>query len=254
MEQIEIWPNLEMGIHQVTHGGLAWARPLNKEQTKWDLVKTSYGCRGYIIDYRAEPILGRKSILPFEEVHLFYGTSQAITSKKMEKSFQILNEIEKRIGLTPTKVLQCSDKCFTGYLFIGDKAWNTCLWKLQLYTYYLKKYTFGTTEYDHALKVKIGYKTAEELYWANIKENNKEKLLTFYQGFKTATYSQTHVYSGFVSISNGSNKYMQDLLFFGIDADAPKEEPETAKVKVVKTRVKKDPWEKYYAAVTAYKI
>ena len=101
-----------------------------------------------------------------------------------------------KYGILPTTVESASVEGKNCFVFIGDKQWQSNLWKISLFTYYLKKIVSEEEEYDKAL-----YTTTEE--GVPYEEIFLSKIVTHFDEWipEKPDFAWTHNASGFVSIS-----------------------------------------------------
>lgn len=190
---------------------------------KWNLSYNPTRCRSYLNNWAScDPkigipvtILTKTRPKKLGKAFIFYSADFKKTPPDfVEKQLEILHNWEKIAGVSPTKVFQTQDSV-PGYIFVGDKHWVNALWKVSLYSYFLKKILFNAKEYDNYIKEPILGK-----FLKKITANIPEKLLSETRK-GTDVYSAVHAYSGVVTISQSytnpkstffPNTYMANLL------------------------------------------
>lgn len=182
------------------------------------------GCRSRLCDYIAGqqhpdrcgeyPNMSNPTGLPLDKDNTVL---LAETTKEAHSEYlDILNSLERQYGLEETTMQKVEyinkdgDK-ITKFVFFGDKAWQSAMWKISVYSLFIKLISVGlyfdtidTEYYKEILKNK-------KLLFYNVKNLDKE----IFTGFG---YVNIHVYSGFHSILIGDNKTMYDLLKENLDA------------------------------------
>jgi hypothetical protein len=128
------------------------------------------------------------------------------------KNLPLLHKKEKKAKLS--KLTEIYEIGINGnYLVIGDPLWKSCLWKVNLYTFYLK-HLFSK---DFILSMK------RERYWKSLADGNEEIYLSKIAGElkeiydkdvygEIPNYDKVHFCTGFVTIAQGGNNPMAELL------------------------------------------
>ena len=193
MRQVETLNGMEFWGKST--GCMSYVFPKAIKHNVWKVTGEISSCRSYIQDYRHN----HKKEYPFKSIYI--GVISHKNKKTIEKDIEFLHKKEKIAGLPKTRLYQTKLNGISGYIFLGNAAWNTCLWKISLYTYYIKKVVDNTChEYDDDLK------PYEDILLSKVKHDNYEKLVS-------NTYPGTHELSGFVTIcSRKHNKHMSNHL------------------------------------------
>ena len=122
-----------------------------------------------------------------------------------KKNVEFLKVIEDTAKTSNIKILT-TDTPLT-YIIEADSIWQSAVWKISLYTFYLKLISYKDTA------------SAEDPEGGYLKvllsDNNEEKLLNQVHNMKeilAKDINTAHNYSGFVSIIKNQNKEMNKLL------------------------------------------
>lgn len=116
-----------------------------------------------------------------------------------------LNKLFKPCKTEPTIFIETDD---TDYLIVeADPAWQSNIWKLSLFTFYLKVFSYKSTR---------SLKTPEDGYIKSLTLETKKKLFKQIKDkteeFYYDTISMAHNYSGFYSIIKGKNEETYKIL------------------------------------------
>jgi len=214
--------------------GLSWAK---KKDTLWEALYIPQTCRTRLHDYwytyTKKPSYiptpnGSTGInLEKEKTNLFFCLSgdNAPLSENNSKTIDLvltnlkkLNRIEKKYKISPTEgefvsVVNHKDQPMGfGVVFIGNKDWQSALWKISIYSFLIKsvccdKFWLNRSKEDIRSYSKL-LRDNKEMLLSKIKEDIADV-------FTEDSFENIHVKSGFVSICTGVNPKMAKLLLTG---------------------------------------
>lgn len=128
-------------------------------------------------------------MFPLDKYKLLFILAKREDKGKIEKNIHILNKLEEKYGLTPTKVFDTNVKNMV--VFEGDKIWLSEVWKSSLYTNFLKTLSMN----DAYTNMRD---THEDALMTMVTRDNEEILQPTKNG-------NVHGCSGFVSLIQGNN-------------------------------------------------
>lgn len=213
--------------------GLSWA---NGVDGVWKALYFPQTCRTRLHDYWFKYFKGKKTYsygdpsgsigiaLGKEKTNLFFHLSYntSVVAEAHQKEIDLvlinlkkLNRIEKKykISLTEVEFVSVIDKDNTsigfGVVFIGDRDWQSSLWKISIYSFLTKSVCCSGFWLN---KDKEDIRNYQKLL-----RSNKEMLLSKIKGeyadiLPDNSFEGVHVKSGFVSICTGVNPAMKQLL------------------------------------------
>ena len=186
---------------------ISWVKKEKGKKNTWVLLYGYSYCRTRLNDYWYTVMKSKKYNFP----NIPNPTRRTIDKKHTclwirntnNVNLAPLHKKEKAARVALTRVYQAGG----GYIFIGDKAWQSCLWKLTLYSYFVKQSVNPMyDEFTHYLKG-----GNEKVLLSKVKDFNDEVLFTNNNIYELS--SSVHVLSGFVSICQGYNKEMYKKIF-----------------------------------------
>ena len=196
-----------------------------KKGTAFQVTSRRDSCRTYLSNYLYEAKYGS----PLEG--LDYPLSAPLDTKNsylyvLVREPKISRHELFRLNTMCTEAGISKVRIFSGdnlgeYIIRGDKAWQTCNWKMTIFSYMVKKIFLHTTEYDEELNVHW------DSWVKNLKDNNVEEFI--HDGIDVKTYefngdedcdepdlfSIVHEYSGFVSIASTRNNPTMRMVLLG---------------------------------------
>jgi len=190
---------------------------LNKvKNNKYKQIHTEIKCRDFLGDclwgtttrnkvniygFTFNPI---KSIISQEGLFLSLLFPDNNSMSDFKTNFPTLREKERQLGLVLSEMIE-TDKERT-LIISADKVWQSAIWKLSLYTFYLKVISYETPSCAE---------DPENGYLDVLSPDKEEKLLSKLHDNNEVLYETIHLahnYSGFVSILTDRNKVMNRVL------------------------------------------
>jgi hypothetical protein len=212
---------------------MAWAG--TKEEPKWECINMASNCRSYLVcawnylhrnkKYKKDlnvAIFLEDDFSKYTKIGIFMGAGQydkkgisGSTMKQVEKNLPKLHAIEDEAGVARTELLCINnkEKNLYGILCIPDKAWYSTMWKISLYSFFVKMLV--EDHFEDAPDE--GYKYSDGHYQELFRKNKKkllEKVKDFNEEVVTGeTYEDIHCNTGFVTLcERKKNKVMTKLL------------------------------------------
>jgi len=122
----------------------------------WTEVYEAASCRTWLCNY----LYAVKSKTPFVSVYprlpetklekdntyLFVKAKTVVDMEVIKEKLKLLHKWEKKAKIPLTEVKYFPSKSYPGVLFIGDKCWQSTLWKNTIYSYLVKKVKRGRKE------------------------------------------------------------------------------------------------------------
>ena len=187
------------------------------KEDEYTQVHTAIKCRDFLGDCvwsRKTKLLGSIYGFSYSFAKAPYELNQLCLSltfpnknslQMFKENFKFINEKD-----TQAKVQQSSffeTDCPLSLIVIADKAWMSSVWKISLFTFYLKLISYKTPQ---------DAQEPENIYLAIFTKEIEEKLLSFVATEEHEVLADdintAHNFSGFVSIIKGQNKTMHQLL------------------------------------------
>lgn len=189
---------------------LAWVNKIGEE---WTTLYSPEDCRtrlndywyktvkNYSYDWRVQNPVG---VVPDEECTAIFFYGRFLTNVK--KNIKKLNTLEEEHGIIPTTYIVTNK----GIIFIGDKIWQSALWKITLFSFYLKSLTYSKWVDGPEMEYYPILKPYETTLLQKVVSEKKEIL-------HSTQFCDVHLYSGFVTICQGyHNPTMTKLLLGGV--------------------------------------
>lgn len=201
----------------------SWA---NRVDGIWKSLYSPCSCRSRLQDYWYKTkknnkyrwtVVAPDGAAPDEDrtnLFLVVPKEHALRIAEAMKRLQEFNSLEEKFGLSKTTAEEVQDEGgdVSGIVFSGDPAWGSNLWKISLYSFYLKQFLRKNMYDDYIDKGYIdNLRPHEDKLWS--------KLTTEFRETVTGEgYGDIHGNSGFVTILNsapggyGDNHKMYNLL------------------------------------------
>lgn len=200
-----------------------WAN--QKEDGSWELLYYPSTCRSYMQCYwwktlhepKYDASFGADSgLAPERDRTCIFVSYEKLNKNRVDAAIKFLHEIEDEAGIPHTTLLVAKGGYkisgtkrttpLEGAIFVGDKAWSSTLWKISLYSLLICKVLEFTVGNGYREEYYATFQAYRKQFLAKVKNCNKEVV-----GGRLS-YSSIHSDSGFVSIINGYNKPMAQIL------------------------------------------
>jgi hypothetical protein len=129
------------------------------------------------------------------------------------KNLKHINEIEKQADVEPTIVFKTKHPELL--IVKADKTWKDCCWKISIYSFLLKTYSYSSRKITNETYWNL-FTKYKKIWLSNIKEDkeifDKETFKSCWDKDAYYQYNTVHVLVGFISIANNLNPVMTKLL------------------------------------------